>query len=904
MRNHKIKLVAILIFTVILVVPILGNKQVTNGLDLEKSFQPTQYIASPSVGTIEAIVTAVDPWGGVSNAIGTIQNASHYQYPFTNTLEQIVSSQLAYEDGAVSAIFLEMNGRSVYPNGVVGTPTAILGVRVSGIIEVAESTSITDLTLVEAYSLADEVVPVYEAKLGLDFQKLGTYDQIYPYYYYDSELHTYYIVYVASPAAPTGINAMTILRTELSQLGGYMDILKGSYWPDAVSHAVEAYLPIQVPDVDNYYIPSNPDYFLSSSGYYMRILDDNAYPYNLVLQSGIMGGVFFNTPEYITPAVGEESYSLASHVGYSGAIKNKMAEDDSMNSLSAIAAAAPSDVSLNGIPVEWEVIDEDFYIPPSYSVYPAMFSGGPLSEYIEYIGTEMPAYYLSQYYQTLANLYPGLFDSTIESLWGDYPGMPPDLREQILNYDYSMITEYYPMDDINFDLVGSLFEKAGLTPTVLTEYIDEAVAEDDPLLAIIEAFLEYFDNYNILDILDDATYPNPTVLEESLNPAIEGISAVIEDLTGIEINSDLADKEAIAEFMEDHWDITLQALWDAMDAFTDNTTQIKSVVNQMIDTSDILSHFAPFMEMDIGSAITDSMGMTLVYNYEAYTFPTYSIVYHDMSSAALSLDFELDIDESLLDEPYLLVTKTPNTRSIGSGGTVTFTIDVKNLGPKTAYDIKLLDGVNPTFDRSGDYYWTHDSLNPGGTWTVTYSVIASKDGVYMDIPAICAYFNQSLDTYISTIPMTSEDYEQTEVFLANTTFTTTYPTYSTWWSTTTIAYWTCTTAWYPTWGTTYTTWDSYYTTWDTTWWNPDPYVPPSVVNYWTGSVFYTVSQTGNVITVGAGYTIWEGTVPVMIIVAGAGVAVVILVGYKLISSNVRSITRLHRDLKTDILWEK
>ena len=162
----------------------------------------------------------------------------------------------------------------------------------------------------------------------------------------------------------------------------------------------------------------------------------------------------------------------------------------------------------------------------------------------------------------------------------------------------------------------------------------------------------------------------------------------------------------------------------------------------------------------------------------------------------------------------------------------------------------------------------------------------------MDIPAICVYFNQSIDTYVhTTYDNIMETTQITTSWWYNYTTTTawrtpipTNPSTTTWTYTTTYPY---TTYW---WYTTTTTWT--YTTW---YYPPGPYYQtPRVPNYWSGSAFYTFSQTGNVITIGAGYTIWEGTVPIIFIGAGIGVAFILVVGFKVVSSNVRGVTRLQR----------
>ncbi|MGY5874851.1 MAG: hypothetical protein RTU30_03815, partial [Candidatus Thorarchaeota archaeon] len=860
MNIFRNRLVLVVLVASVLLIPLASNTVSSNDTIVKDEFDTAQLIAEPDlrVGTIEAIVSAVDPWGGVTNAVGCIQNASHYGYSYVDNLQTVTERQIAEENGAVSSVYLEMNAQTVYPNGVVGPPTAIIYLQVIPIYEaVAEQTqpNIVTLSLDDAYDLAEEIVSVYETALSLDFIKMGTYSMEY-YYGFSSYINVYHMAFVATPTAAIGLNAMTTLRMRLSQLGGFMSLLAGSTWPDSISHIVEAYLPAQIPTDYPYYSMFNPIYFYQGMGgpYFARILDP-AYMYEVELQAGIAGGIFFYDPDSVTAVTGDESYSIAADVGYSGQIQNKMYEDNSVSSISAIAATTPSYLEMSGIPTDWEVIDDDYDMPPMYVTYLQYFPGGPLSEFIEFMGTAYPSSLLGSYMYPLAYLEPWSFDYTIDSLWGDYPYTPVDLKQYLLDFDYSGYSAYIPVGDINIDLLSDLLSSAGLTPTVLVDYIDPTVAEDDPIEALILAFLAYFDNYNLLDILDDTVYPDPIAVEQELNTAIDGIASIIEDFSGIEVAPDFANKEAIAEFVEDHWDITLQALWTAMASFSNDTTPIKNVAHDILDKTNLMEHILPFLEMDLGTAIADGMGVALAVNYE-YNPITYQYHYRPMSGD-VELEFDLDLDSSLFSGPFLLVTKDASPRTVALNGDVGFTITVKNLGSASAYNLKLLDGMSPSFDGDREYYWTRNSLAAGQTWTVPYTVSASSAGVYMDIPAICAYFNQSLDTYVSTpTTPTASVVPGPSSSLSNTT-------YSTYWYTTTV-----TETWYTTWDTTYT------------WQPPPPYYPPTIPNYWSGSVFYTMSQPGHLITVGgSGFELWEGTGLVLVVAGGAGVVIVIFVGY-------------------------
>ncbi|MGY5853981.1 MAG: hypothetical protein RTU92_10475, partial [Candidatus Thorarchaeota archaeon] len=374
------KLVLVALVASVLLLPLASSTLNTNETLAKDEFNTAQIIADPNprVGTIEAIVSAVDPWGGVTNAVGCIQNATHYGYSHTDSLDAIIERQIDEENGAVSSVYLEMNARTVYPNGFVGPPTAALYLQVVPIYELIAGESqpnMLTLSLTDAYDLADEVVSLYETELGLDFVRMGTYSMVY-YYGFSGDTSIYQIAFLATPSEAVGLSAMTTLRMRLSQLGGFMSLLESSSWPDSISHIVEAYFPRQIPTDYPYYYMFNPVYFYSGLGgpYFARILDP-MYEYDVEFQSGIAGGIFFYDPDSVTAVAGDESYSIADDVGYSGQIQNKMYEDDSVSSISAIAATAPSHLEMSGIPTGWEFIDDDYAMPPTYVMYPYYFPG-------------------------------------------------------------------------------------------------------------------------------------------------------------------------------------------------------------------------------------------------------------------------------------------------------------------------------------------------------------------------------------------------------------------------------------------------------------------------------------------------------------------------------------------------
>ena len=100
----------------------------------------------PNVATIEGMGSYVDAWGGVYNIIASIQNATHYGYTHTSSLEAIVTNQMETEDGYVSHSEFAFMGLTPFPNGAIGGPMAVLQIQVDPIWEVPATLGDASLT--------------------------------------------------------------------------------------------------------------------------------------------------------------------------------------------------------------------------------------------------------------------------------------------------------------------------------------------------------------------------------------------------------------------------------------------------------------------------------------------------------------------------------------------------------------------------------------------------------------------------------------------------------------------------------------------------------------------------------------------------------------------------------------
>ena len=93
-------------------------------------------VEPPELATVEGIFSAVDYWGGVTNVVASVQNATEYGNSEAEDLLDIVEAQMASDDGYVSNAVFTLSGITPFPNGVIGGPTAILEITVKSILEV------------------------------------------------------------------------------------------------------------------------------------------------------------------------------------------------------------------------------------------------------------------------------------------------------------------------------------------------------------------------------------------------------------------------------------------------------------------------------------------------------------------------------------------------------------------------------------------------------------------------------------------------------------------------------------------------------------------------------------------------------------------------------------------------
>ncbi len=741
--RNSLLLPSLLIMTLV-ISAIAGNRVSTpEMMSTPRSAQPSS--ETHMMGTFEIILEDVDAWGGVTDIVLSMQNATHYSNPHVQLVEDIMADQMAHDAGYVTSVNLNVDGMVAFPNGIMGGPMVTLTLRVEPVLIVPSDRSgayFENVTPEMAIQLAEEVVSAYETELGINLERLSLM-MTSTYYYVDlTECvgNTYTLVYVSLLTASQANVVIPRFLDKLALMGGFMSLVEASGWQPLQAAALESIMAAK-------WLPYYDDVgsavlslFTFTDEPYIRPHPTHSDLYTRV-NTLLIGVAALQEPGYVEASAGDESYSLKQHVGYVGNIKNKMAEDSSAASLSAIIAAAPAaGLEVDGWPSNLLNVNDQFKIPedielPGGMVIPANTT---VSEVIRTFLSYLPIEFAYMVNEQLGLMDPTFFDDIVEYLWGGTT-MLPDFKDMILSLNFSNAPQM-PIKEMNFDLLRLIMERAGMNPNALISRLNPSLAATNPLMAIVDAFVRYFDSYHILDLLANEIYGDPVALENYFNTFIAGIEQFLKDFAGADFAEQFQTKEGLAEFIEEHWDIVLQALWDAMAA--DDLAAIKDAIHAMLNATNLQKHITPYLMADLGISLVAGIGYFIGVNLDSSTF-----IPNAINVADLVLKFDADPEELNIHGPYLIVTKYVEDRTVNVGENVQFNITVHNYGDATAYDIKVLDSANAGFDGERPFYWTRDTLAPGATWEISFNVVASEAGLYMDMPVLCVYFNVSLSLF-------------------------------------------------------------------------------------------------------------------------------------------------------------
>ena len=701
--------------------------------------------ASDPPSTFEFMGSMVDAWGGITDAIFSVQNASKFHYSFVDSLDSIIASQTSTANGYVSRVSVEARGMTPFQNGVVGPSMIQISVEVSPIVvvpAVLDDSYLKKPSISEALSLAGQVVDEYETLFGVTFDRFFV--QKMPYSIWIGEVplflqgYRYQIQYMyIYDNLDAGLNGVSTLLDRVSEMGGFMDLASADDWNLMLTYVVQVYQPVFMPSVMESYGIFD---FLSGMGHQYYDADPSHPQYNRPMQAVLAGLAAEAEPGYVQAVEGNETYSMKTHVGYTSNIKNKMTEVPSTTSVSIIAGFAPGSLTIDGVPSTWMKVNDQYKIPtaitlPGGHTIPANSTPSDIIRaYLSYVPREL-ALGLND---KIGGLDPTSMDGLVDQLWGS-PGPFPDLKQSVLTYDWSTFPNT-TLVDFNFDLLAEIMEDAGLTPEALLNNIDDTLADENPVAALVKAFVDYFDSYGMLDVLDNDVYADSAALESYLGTLGAGVVQVFHDLIGIDLPSSIQTRAGLDAFVQEHWDITLGALWTAM-ANSDNTA-IKNAFHDILNATNLQEHITPYLMADLGATLINGIGFYIAANMDPETGDLFTL-----DTSDLELNFDSDPSGITFDGPYLVITKGTANRTIPVGGTVHFTITVHNYGSATAYDVKVVDGINAGLDGDREAYWTRDSLAPGETWTINYDVAADEGGLFMDMQALCVYFNTTLDSF-------------------------------------------------------------------------------------------------------------------------------------------------------------
>jgi uncharacterized repeat protein (TIGR01451 family) len=642
-----------------------------------------------------------------------------------------------------------MQGLTPFPNGAIGPPSVVVQLSIQPILVVPldeMSAAFAGLSSSTAVNLAEEVIAVYESALGLSLERFSVVKmEGQRYFSYKSNPGTYLdyvsyeITYLALLTKPEGETAMSTFRSRLADLGGFMELVGATDWPNLLTAATEAYIPRNYIASEGPYSSFVGNMLSSYRPFYYRA-DASHIELQETVQSAVIGQASFNYPNAVDAVAGDETYSLLDDIGFTGNLENKMQQDPSAESISAILGIAPAHLTLSGIPDNWTTIDDAFEYPdpiylPTGQVLPANTS---ISEFIKAYLSYMPREFVYQVNEMLGQVDTSFLEGIIDNLWAT-SGPFIDFKDFVKNYPLDEFDET-PLVSLDTDLLQLFMEAAGLNAEALMEHVDDTVMEDSPIKALAKAFISYFDSYNLLDILDNDVYADPAEVEDYINTFITGIGQFLKDFAGVDVPAEFKDKEALAVFVEQHWGILLQALWDALDS--GDFDQIRTAFADLADSTELQERIAPYFMADLGASLVAGIGFVGAINLD---FVSLEITV--LSTDDLTMTFDADPDAIDVEGPYLVITKAPDAREVNEGATLAYTITVHNYGDATAHHLRVLDGMSSGLDGERDWLWSRDSLSAGETWTINYDVAASDEGLYMDFPAFCAYFNVSITTY-------------------------------------------------------------------------------------------------------------------------------------------------------------
>jgi len=741
------------------------------------SIGPIEPSITATPRTLEAIVSYVDPWGGVSYSFISVQNASHYGHRNEVDLPSMVEKQAETEDGYVSEAGIALLSQTPYPSCVIGGPSAVLQLVVNPVIVVPSDETesyVADLDLNEALSLADDYKREIEDGLSFNFQKVSvSIDNRTEAFSYRMAnmiftISYYRIVYVDLLEEVEKGAAYEKMVSLLHSRGGFMSLVNGT------SLEERKYV---LMSVTKYYDKSSPQLFMNGIGMgsnfsILRVGTEVAVESTVVSQAS-----YFDVYYDVTLDVDSSMLSLTEFTGYTGEIHNMMADNSSAPSISLIMAVAPDNVALQGVPEDWWMIDDSSHevgiptfgeggtIPPNTTAFDAFIK----------ISSMLPRMAALQADGLLGIVDPNQVHPSLEQLLAmQYqPILEVGMENQsfIMNFDWGLsLFERYvhmeevsfgmlpmeevsfntlPLEEVSFNMLSRIMEEAGVNPLSLVDNMGTDLTPG----GILTAFLRHFDSYCILD-----DYPNIT--------ARAWYRDTFEDSFGGGLNATIAGgapssfttKQDVLTFLRSHWNETLKNLWETValmigvrvpgqltTAQTEEAStlyaELRGTIHQMLTLSNLPGYLEPLgydiKEMKPASVLPSDLSFIVTGNINGSDEELNKAL--DKSSPllfkALSLNQTFSLTTGVDHDCDIVVEKAPMTGPAIAGAMVERTITVHNVGTLTAYSLRVYDsrtcdhrreieaGLSPS---EQPFVWTRDSLAPGATWTIRYNYTPSK----------------------------------------------------------------------------------------------------------------------------------------------------------------------------------
>ena len=712
--------------------------------------------------TVEMLTMNVGSEGRLSVNVVSVQNGSHY-YGDTSTsgthfkeAQTAIREQAEEDVGYVTEIAIEAMTQFTALTGEVLSPAVIVDATVSPVYVIPDTAGdpyVTSLNWSRAVALAREVFdaligdvitwPESTAPIVYSIPQNVTVD-------YEGDIHQitytqYRIVNVVfSPVLP--YEDVEHLVDRLASMGGFMSLLNSTRWADDGSACgmVLRRVDRASPKLMNGIGVSPVSIAIRHEA--MSGLDDGC-------DTMVMGRASICTDEH---QIWEDVsvWSLLNHFGSDGSLMNKMYEDPSACSLSIIGATGPNGMTVQGVPEEWLRLDDmpayPFEIPLEKDggvIMPGTEGYDLLMRILNQLGSVSPETNYTVADRGKVKWFNDVWSPSFDWSWGEGNAGTPMIHDILIHPEGCLLDTASPL--LSLAVFGTHEQGDGV-------YWIDPDRELGP--ALFEALLRSIDCYGFIPLLENGSW----AAEFNASIASKGfgfIDALSADY-GITPPAIAAwDLQEVKEFLSENWDEVVQVFsrylvadLSAQSARIDSTWTAKEPEELWLLFNQTISG-----GFDIPPALVNGLDGFCAVNLHA-DYNEIDKAYDSASpllfqSTNIGVTFHLDAMPLLdISQSYLKITKTCSlgrqNKEVYSGSRLWYNITVSNLGLETAYDVTVIDGLVPglrVHDVSSPLLFRTASLDPGENWSVEYEVSPTIPGIYVEMRAICLWFNASID---------------------------------------------------------------------------------------------------------------------------------------------------------------